>query len=68
MLVSLDNVASRYGVLPSVALTQGNTIDLLVLDVASKYERWTQTDEYKKNKGHTEKQLLRMLDSAKDKG
>ena len=67
MLVSLDNLASRYGVLPSVALTQGNTIDLMVLDVASKYERWTQTDEYKNNKGHTEKELLRILDSAENK-
>lgn len=68
MLVSLDNVASRYGILPSVALKQGNTIDLMVLDVASKYERYTQSDEYKKNKGHTEKQLLGMLESAKNKG
>ena len=68
MLVSLDNVASRYGILPSVALTQGNTIDLMVLDVASKYERWTQTDEYKQNKGYTEKQLLEMVQRAKNKG
>lgn len=68
MLVSLDNVASRYGILPSVALKQGNTIDLMVLDVASKYERYTQSDEYKKNKGYTQKQLLEMVERAKDKG
>jgi len=70
MLISLDNVAQRYGVLPSVALQQGNTIDLLVLHTASKYNEWTQTDEYKNNKGHTTKALQRMLkgvNSAKNK-
>ena len=65
MLLSLDNVAQRYGVLPSVALRQGNTIDLLVLHTASKYNEWTQTDEYKNNKGHTTKALQRMLEGVK---
>ena len=64
MLLSLDNVAQRYGVLPSVALRQGNTIDLLVLHTASKYNEWTQTDEYKNNKGHTTKALQRMLEGV----
>jgi len=64
MLLSLDNVAQRYGVLPSVALRQGNTIDLLVLHTASKYNEWTQTDEYKQNKGHTTKELQRMLEGV----
>jgi len=65
MLLSLDNVAQRYGVLPSVALRQGNTIDLLVLHTASKYNEWQQTDEYKNNKGHTTKALQRMLEGVK---
>ena len=64
MLLSLDNVAQRYGVLPSVALRQGNTIDLLVLHTASKYNEWTQTDEYKQNKGHTTKALQDMLEGV----
>jgi hypothetical protein len=65
MLLSLDNVAQRYGVLPSVALQQGNTIDLLVLHTASKYNEWTQTDEYKQNKGRTTKALQKMLEGVK---
>ena len=65
MLLSLDNVAQRYGVLPSVALRQGNTIDLLVLHTASKYNEWTQTDEYKNNKGRTTKELQKMLEGVK---
>ena len=69
MLISLDNVAQRYGVLPSVALKQGNTLDLLVLQTASKYAEWQNTDEYKNNKGHTTKDLERMIkgvNNAKD--
>ena len=62
MLLSLDNVAQRYGVLPSVALKQGNTIDLLVLHTASEFAKWQQTDEYKNNKGHTTKELEQMIE------
>ena len=68
MLVSLDNVAQRYGVLPSVALKQGTTVDLLVLQTASKYADWQQTDEYKNNKGKTVKELQRMVDGVSNNG
>jgi len=72
MLISLDNVAQRYGVLPSVALKQGTTVDLLVLQTASKYVEWQNTDEYKNNKGRTVKELERMMqgvsNNAKNKG
>ena len=68
MLISLDNVAQRYGVLPSVALKQGTTVDLLVLQTASKYADWQQTDEYKNNKGKTVKELQRMVDGVSNNG
>ncbi len=68
MLISLDNVAQRYGVLPSVALKQGTTVDLLVLQTASKYADWQQTDEYKNNKGKTVKELQRMVDGVSNHG
>ena len=68
MLISLDNVAQRYGVLPSVALKQGTTVDLLVLQTASKYAEWQQTDEYKNNKGKTVKELQRMVDGVSNNG
>jgi hypothetical protein len=73
MLLSLDNVAQRYGVLPSVALREGTTVDLLVLQTASKYAEWKETPEYKNNKGHTTKALQRMVEgvnnaSNKNKG
>ena len=65
MLISLDNVAQRYGVLPSVALATGNTMDLLVLQTASKYAQWQGTDEYKNNKGKTVKELEQMIEGVK---
>ena len=68
MLISLDNVAQRYGVLPSVALRKGTTVDLLVLQTASKYAEWQQTDEYKNNKGKTVKELQRMIDGVSNHG
>ena len=64
MLLSLDNVAQRYGVLPSVALSKGTTLDLLVLQTASKYAEWQNTDEYKNNKGKTVKELQRMVEGV----
>jgi hypothetical protein len=67
MLLSLDNLAQRYGVLPSVALEQGNTLDLLVLHTSAKYAEWQQTDEYKNNRGHTTKSLQAMVDAVDGK-
>lgn len=67
MLLSLDNIAQRYGVLPSVALETGDTLDLLVLHTSAKYAEWQQTDEYKNNKGHTTKSLQAMLDNVNAK-
>lgn len=40
MVVNLDRLASRYGVLPSRVLAEGNTLDLYVLDVALRHERY----------------------------
>lgn len=67
MLLSLDNIAQRYGVLPSAALNKGDTLDLLVLHTSAKYAEWQQTDEYKNNKGHTTKSLQAMLDNVNAK-
>jgi hypothetical protein len=38
-IVSLDNLASRYHMLPSQALESATTFDLYVMDVAVRYER-----------------------------
>jgi len=65
MLVSLDNVAQRYGVLPSVALATGDTLDLLVLQTATRFSEYQNSDEYKNNHGKTVNELQRMLEGVK---
>ena len=36
----IDALSKRYGVLPSKLLTQGDTFDLMVMDVAVTYEKY----------------------------
>jgi hypothetical protein len=38
----LDSLAERYGVLPSVLLSQADTMDLWVYDVANSYRKLQQ--------------------------
>lgn len=38
LLITLDNLASRYHMLPSEALERATTFDLKVLDVSAKWE------------------------------
>jgi len=37
MLLTLDKMAERYGMLPSQVLIQGSTLDLYVMDAALTY-------------------------------
>lgn len=38
-LILLDAIAHRYGVLPSMVLNNGDTLDLLTMDVALRNEK-----------------------------
>jgi hypothetical protein len=42
MILTLDNLASRYHVLPSEALARGTTFDLHVMDLSARYVRYQQ--------------------------
>lgn len=42
MLLTLDNLATRYHCLPSEAMAKGNTFDLYVLDVSAKWSKHQQ--------------------------
>ena len=39
MILAVDQMASRYGVLPSVLLREGSTFDLVIMDAALSYQR-----------------------------
>ena len=42
MMLTLDNLASRYHCLPSEALARSSTFDLVVLDISAKWARHQQ--------------------------
>lgn len=74
MMVSIDNLAHRYGLLPSEAIQRGTTFDLEVLDISSKFEQY-KLEKIKSNKSNiptppklTEEQMLEMLAKVKKKG
>lgn len=76
-MISLDNLASRYGILPSEALTRGSTLDFRVMEVAVKWEqrqrRLADPIEAQKvkaedlNKKHSQEELQAMIDKVKEK-
>ena len=42
MVLTLDNLATRYHVLPTEAMERATTLDLYVLDVATKWQTYQQ--------------------------
>jgi len=73
MMLSLDNLAHRYGILPSEALERASTLDLRVLEVSSKWEtrkqRLEKEPEKVKAEDETKKygqdKLKEMMDSVR---
>lgn len=39
-MITLDNLANRYGFLPSEIMERGSTFDLQVMSVSSKYDAY----------------------------
>jgi len=48
MFVTIDNLASRYGFLPSEVLEKGTTFDLQVLDISTQYDIYLREKNDKK--------------------
>lgn len=40
MILTLNNLAEKYKCLPSEALARGNTLDLYVLDISTKWVKY----------------------------
>ena len=40
MIITLDNLATRYNCLPSQAMGQGTTFDLHVMDIATRWSNY----------------------------
>jgi hypothetical protein len=67
MLLTIDNLAKRYGRLPSEVLAQANTFDLHVLDVSTKFQNHLHDREQGKTKGGqpSQQELIRMMQVAR---
>ncbi len=42
MIITLDNLGRRYGMLPSEVIVRANTFDLVIMDTAMTLERHSQ--------------------------
>ena len=44
MILTIDNIGKRYGLLPSQVLSQATTFDLVVMDAAMSFEQYVNRD------------------------
>ena len=67
MILTLDNLATRYHCLPSQAMAQGNTFDLYVLDVSAKWSKRQQDISEGKTVDHnlTQAEMFDMIARAR---
>lgn len=68
MLLTLDTLGERYGMLPSEVLARASTIDIFVMDAALSYH------DYKSKRaqgqyagGETQEELLEMMRRARER-
>lgn len=77
MILALDFVAQRYGMLPSQLLDQGSSLDIIVAQQAQSYTNRKQEEARAKAAGKTiqptapqlsEAQMMEMLRKAREQG
>jgi hypothetical protein len=72
LIVTLDNLAHRYTVLPSEALKRADTFDLYVLNVSTQWHNYKNRDD--KDSGSrpkpqlTQEQMKAMLEAVRKQG
>jgi hypothetical protein len=49
MLLTVHNLAERYGLLPSEAMARASTFDLHILDLSARYERYKHEQSERKS-------------------
>jgi hypothetical protein len=72
MIISLDNLAQRYHLLPSEALGRASSFDLYVLNISTLWHNYKQEEAENKSKGLaapspklTQQQMQAMLDNVR---
>jgi len=49
MIIMIDAIGKRYGMLPSKVISEANTFDVFIMDAAITYENHMQEKAYKKH-------------------
>lgn len=72
--LTVDFVAQRYGVLPSVLLKSGSSLDFKIADLAVRYQQWSNEAANRKSQGlpppipkKSTKELQAMLEAVRNK-
>lgn len=73
MILTIDNIAYRYKILPTEVLERGTTFDLYVIDIATKWRNYQQEKQEGKtgststtlNAGLSIEQMRAMMERAR---
>lgn len=69
MILMIDGLAKRYGLLPSEVLNKCNTLDLYIMDAAMSFENFHHKKAMNNGKDpipdYTEAELLKMLEQGR---
>lgn len=72
MLLTLDNLAHRYNLLPSEALSRASTFDLRVMDIRTNFDRKQYEEDQARREGKpvpskklTQEQMLSMIEQVR---
>lgn len=66
MLLTLDTLGERYGMLPSEVLVRGSTLDIYIMDAAISYHDYkSKRSQGQYAGGETQEELMAMLERAK---
>ena len=65
-LLSLDNLAHRYGLLPSEVMLRATTFDLYVIDLSARYERYRNDLAEGKVKDPKNDHIMKLYNIAKN--
>ena len=71
MIMMIDGLAKRYGLLPSEVLNKSNTLDLYVMDIALSFENYHHKKAMNNGKDpipdYTQDELFALLNKSKIK-
>lgn len=74
MLLTLDNLAHRYNLLPSEALSRASTFDLRVMDIRTHYDRKQYEEDQARREGKpvpsrqklSQEQMMSMIERVRN--